>query len=175
MAIVAGSGSVSWAAPRAEPATHAEKAKAARVKAQRAYDDALKAFKAILAQRRAQIDANAELPDLPGQAVYLARIKVMSSYKDLTDVAPSLIGRGNKFGVPPDHFDVAIEPLIDEYTELFKAMQAPPADAQSSPTPLEDVVTLGTAIARAQGLDAQTAKVAGRLSLARARGGARYG
>lgn len=131
-----------------------------------AYEKALSAFKAVLTERRAQILAKAELPNLPGQELYLARIKVMSRYKDLTDVAPSRIGRANKFGIPPDHFDAGIEPLIDEYTALFREMQAPPSDAQSSETPLEDVVALGTAIARAKGLDAEAAKVAGRLSLA---------
>jgi hypothetical protein len=41
------------------------------------------------------------LPDRPGQAVYLARLKVASTYKDLTDALPSRIGQTNKFGVPP--------------------------------------------------------------------------
>src|SRR5262249_12357886 len=48
-----------------------------------AYDTALREFKEILAKRRAQIDAKEALPDIPGQAVYLARIRVMSTYKDL--------------------------------------------------------------------------------------------
>ncbi len=33
------------------------------------------AFKAVLRERRAQIDAHEGLPDLPGQALYVARIK----------------------------------------------------------------------------------------------------
>jgi hypothetical protein len=130
-----------------------------------AYDKAVDGFKSILAQRRAQIDAKQRLPNLPGQALYLARIKVMSTYKDLTDALPSRIGRPNKFGVPPAYFDAAIEPLIEEYGNLFGIMQAPPANAQSSDTPFEDVVDLGTAIARAKGLDAATADAAGRISL----------
>lgn len=137
----------------------------AQADASRAYDDAVQAFKAILAERRAQIAAKAALPPLPGQALYLARIQVMSRYKDLTDILPSRIGRPNKFGIPPDHFEAATEPLMQEYLDLFQILQAPPAFAQKSETPFEDVVALGTAIARAQGLDAQTAKVAGRLSL----------
>jgi hypothetical protein len=44
-------------------------------------------------------------------------------------------------------------------------MQAPPADAQNSDTPFKDVVDLGTDIARAKGLDASTADIAGRISL----------
>ena len=44
-------------------------------------------------------------------------------------------------------------------------MQAPPANAQNSDTPFKDVVDLGTAIARARGLDAANAEVAGRISL----------
>ncbi len=167
-------GAVALAVPclaLAEPAS-AQKAKQeaavkkAQAEAATAYDTALAAFKTILAKRRAQIDAKAKLPDLPGQAVYLARIQVMSRYKDLTDLVPSRIGRPNKFDVPPDHFDADIEPLIDAYAALFRDMQAPPPFAQSSETPFEDVVTLGTAIARAQGLDEANARVAGRLSLA---------
>ena len=129
------------------------------------YDTALRAFKTILAQRRAQITAGEPLPSLPGQAVYLARIKVISTFKDLTDALPARIGRPNKFNVPPAYFDAALEPLIDEYAELFRIMQAPPATAQASETPFKDVVDLGTAIARAKGADAQTAEAAGRISL----------
>ena len=130
-----------------------------------AYDKALADFKSILRERRAQIDAEQKLPSLQGQAVYLARIKVMSTYKDLTDALPERIGRPNKFGVPPAYFDAGIEPLIEEYAALFRIMQAPPAGAQSSDTPFEDVADLGTAIARAKGLDAATADAAGRISL----------
>jgi hypothetical protein len=138
------------------------KAQAAAVAA---YDDALAAFKKVLAQRRAEIDAGKTLPRLPGQALYLARLKVMSTYKDLTDALPSRIGPPNKFGVPPDHFDVAIEPLIEKYADLFAIMQAPPKFAQASKTPMKDVVDLGRAIARAKGADAATADAAGRISL----------
>jgi hypothetical protein len=130
-----------------------------------AYDKALADFKAILAERRAQIDAKKKLPTRPGQAVYLARTRVMSTYKDLTDALPERIGRPNRFGVPPAYFDADIEALIEEYAALFKVMQAPPAGAQSSDTPFRDVADLGTAIARAKGLDAATAQVAGRISL----------
>jgi hypothetical protein len=131
-----------------------------------AYNNALAQFKAILAERRRQIDARQPLPNLPGQAVYLARNLLMSTYKDLTDAQPSRIGRPNKLGIPPQYFDAANEPLIDEYKKLFEIMQAPPADAQNSPTPFKDVVDLGRAIARAKGLDAANAEAAGRISLA---------
>jgi hypothetical protein len=137
----------------------------AQAAASAAYDKALREFKEILANRRAQIGAKQALPNLPGQAVYLARIKVMSTYKDLTDALPSRIGRPNKFGVPPAYFDADIEPLIEEYAALFRIMQAPPANAQASSTPFKDVVDLGTAIARAKGLDAATSDAAGRISL----------
>jgi hypothetical protein len=130
-----------------------------------AYDKALREFRAVLVQRRAQIDGKKGLPNLPGQAVYLARLKVMSTYKDLTDAVPSRIGRANKFGVPPAYFDAEIEPLIEEYAALFRIMQAPPAGAQASETPFKDVADLGRAIARAKGLDAATADAAGRISL----------
>jgi hypothetical protein len=119
----------------------------------------------VLAQRRAQIDGKKGLPSLPGQAVYLARLKVMSSYKDLTDALPSRIGRANKFGVPAAYFEAEIEPLIEEYAALFRVMQAPPVGAQASDTPFKDVGDLGRVIARAKGLDAATADAAGRISL----------
>ena len=130
-----------------------------------AYDKALAAFKATLAKRRAEIDAKKKLPRLPGQDVYLTRLKVMSTYKDLTDVLPSRIGPPNKFGVPPDHFDVAIEPLIEDYGALFAVMQAPPTFAQPSETPMKDVVDLGRVIARAKGASRADAEIAGRIAL----------
>jgi hypothetical protein len=129
------------------------------------YNKALNDFRSILSQRRAQINAKQQLPEAPGQALYLARNAMMSTYKDLTDALPSKVGRPNKFGIPPAYFDADNEPLLDEYTNLFAIMQAPPANAQSSNTPFHDVVDLGTAIARAKGLDAANADVAGRVSL----------
>lgn len=130
-----------------------------------AYRDAVNNFESVLGQRRAQINSNQRLPNLPGQALYLARINMMSAYKDLTDALPSKIGRPNKFGIPPAYFDADNEPLVDEYRKLFDLMEAPPANAQKSDTPLKDIVDLGTAIARAKGLDATTAEAAGRISL----------
>jgi hypothetical protein len=130
-----------------------------------AYNNALGDFKSILAERRRQINSHQRLPNLPGQALYLARINVMSTYKDLTDALPSRIGRPNKFGIPPAYFDADIEPLIDEYRKLFDLLEAPPANAQDSAAPFKDVVDLGIAIARAGGLDATSAEAAGRISL----------
>jgi hypothetical protein len=130
-----------------------------------AYNGAVSQFKAILGERRGQIDAKRPLPNLPGQALYLARINMISTYKDLTDALPSRIGRPNKFGLPPQYFDADSEPLVEQYRKLFDIMEAPPADAQTSPTPFKDVVELGIAIARAKGLDAVNADVAGRISL----------
>ena len=124
-----------------------------------------KNFEAILGQRRAQINSKQPLPNLPGQALYLARNKMLSAYKDLTDALPSKIGGPNKYEIPPAYFNVATEPLLDEYRKLFDVMQAPPASAQKSDTPFKDVVDLGTAIARAKGLDAVNAEAAGRISL----------
>jgi hypothetical protein len=138
----------------------------AQAAAQAAYTKALREFRAVLAERRAQINAKQELPDKPGQALYLARMQVMSTYKDLTDVLPSRIGRPNRFGIPPAYFDADIEPLVEEYGKLIHLMEAAPADAQDSRTPFKDVVDLGRVIARAKGLDAATADVAGRISLA---------
>src|SRR5437899_197856 len=129
------------------------------------YNKAVNDFKSILRQRRAQINSNQQLPNLPGQALYLARNNMMSAYRDLTDAVPSKLGRPNKFGIPPAYFDADNEPLLDEYAKLFEIMQAPPANAQNSDTPFHDVVALATAIARARGLDAAHAEVAGRISL----------
>jgi len=152
------------AAPRAS-STRPAALTQAQSDALAAYDKALDQFKSILSERRAQISAHQPLPDRPGQALYLARVSVMSTYKDLTDALPSRIGRPNKFEIPPTYFDAGIEPLVDEYGKLFDLMEAPPANAQSSETPFEDVVDLGNAIARAKGLDAKNAEVAGRISL----------
>lgn len=130
-----------------------------------AYERAVVDFKAILAERRRQIETKQPLPNLPGQALYLARVAVISTYKDLTDAMPSRIGRPNKFEIPPAYFDAGIEPLIDEYAALFDLMEAPPANAQGSTTPFADVVDLASAIARAKGLSPTHAEVAGRISL----------
>ena len=131
-----------------------------------AYNRAVEDFRSVLRERRAQIDAHRKLPDRPGQALYLARVDMMSTYKDLTDALPSRIGRPNKYKIPPAYFDADNEPLVDEYRALFAIMQAPPASAQKSATPFRDVVDLGTVIARVKGLDAAHAEVAGRISLA---------
>ena len=130
------------------------------------YNKTVQDFRSILSERRAQIDAKQKLPDVPGQALYLARVAMMGAYKDLTDVMPSRIGRPNKYKIPPAYFDADNESLIDEYKNLSAIMQAPPANAQKSDTPFKDVVDLGTVIARIKGLDAAHAEVAGRISLA---------
>jgi len=131
----------------------------------RAYQRAVSDFQSILDQRRAQIDSNQPLPNLPGQALYLARINMMSTYKDLTDAVPSKIGGPNKFKIPPAYFEAQTEPLVDAYRALFDVMEAPPGNAQKSATPFKDVVDLAVAIARAKGLDAANAEAAGRISL----------
>jgi hypothetical protein len=130
-----------------------------------AYNKSVQDFRSNLSERRAQIESKQRLPDRPGQALYLARVNMMSAYKDLTDALPSRIGKPNKYGIPPAYFDANNEPLIDEYKNLFAIMQAPPASAQKSDTPFKDVVDLGTAIARIRGLDRAHAEVAGRISL----------
>jgi hypothetical protein len=140
-------------------------AAAAQSDALAAYNDALGRFKAVLAERRAQIASHQPLPNLPGQALYLARNAMISTYKDLTDAMPSRIGRPNKFGIPPAYFDADNEGLIDEYLAVFNVMQAPPANAQKSETPFKDVYDLSTAIARAKGLDTANAEIAGRIGL----------
>ncbi len=154
--------------PRAAPAQQPEQAGVltkSQLDALSAYNDALNGFREVLRERRGQLNSNQPLPSLPGQALYLARIRMMSAYKDFTDVLPSKIGRSNKFGIPPAYFDADSEPLIDEYRAVFDILEAPPANAQSSDTPFKDVVDLGNAIARAKGLDAPNSEVAGRICL----------
>src|SRR5439155_19486324 len=112
-----------------------------------------------------QINSSQRLPDRPGQARYLARTNMMSACKDLTDAVPSRRGGPNTYGIPPAYFSADNEPLLDEYRRLFDLMQAPPVNAQKSDTPFKDIVDLGTAIARARGLDATNAEAAGRISL----------
>jgi hypothetical protein len=129
------------------------------------HNKALDAFRSILKERRAQIDQKQPLPDLPGQAIYLARNNMISAYKDLTDVLPSRIGKPNRFGLPPAYFDADNEPLLDEYFALFSVLQAPLPNAQKSSTPFHDVVNLATDIARAKGLDAAHADIAARISM----------
>jgi hypothetical protein len=131
-----------------------------------AYNKTVQDFRSVLSERRAQINSKQKLPERPGQALYLARVAMMSAYKDLTDALPSRIGRPNKFAIPPAYFDADNEPLIDEYRNLFAIMQAAPANAQKSDAPFKDVVVLGNAIARIKGLDAAHAEVASRISLA---------
>jgi hypothetical protein len=88
---------------------------------------------------------------------------MMNAYKDLTDALPSKIRRPNKLEIPPAYLDT--EPLVDESRKLFELMEVAPVNAQKSDTPFKDVVDLGTAIARARGLDAANAEAAGRISL----------
>jgi hypothetical protein len=161
-AIINAIGSVGFVSPAsAQPGTLTKP----QSDALEAYNNAVKNFEQVLAQRGAQINSGQTLPNLPGQALYLARNNMIGARKDLTDVLPSRIGRPNKFKIPPAYFDAENEPLIDEYTHLFAIMQAPPANAQNSSAPFKDVADLGMAIARAKGLDASNAEAAGRISL----------
>jgi hypothetical protein len=133
--------------------------------AQDIYNRAVSEFESILRQRRAQISSKQPLPNLPGQALYLARNNMMSTYKDLTDALPSRIGRPNKLGIPPAYFDADQQPLLDEYRAIFDVLETPPANAQKSDTPFRDVVDLAIVIARAKGLDGKNAEAAGRIGL----------
>jgi hypothetical protein len=49
-----------------------------------AYNNAVSDFESILGQRRAQINSNKPLPNLPGQALYLARICINKTWRDST-------------------------------------------------------------------------------------------
>ncbi|MGY2901271.1 hypothetical protein ACVWVY_000292 [Bradyrhizobium sp. URHC0002] len=160
--VVAAIGTLGLISPAmAEPAAITKK----QSDALNTYNNSRSNFEQILGQRRVQINSGQPLPNLPGQALYLARNNMMSAYKDLTDALPSKIGGPNKYGIPPAYFSADNEPLLDEYRRIFDQMQAPPANAQNSDTPFKDVADLGTAIARAKGLDAANAEAAGRISL----------
>jgi hypothetical protein len=137
----------------------------AQAEALNTYNKALDEFRSVLKERREQIDQKQPLPDLPGQAIYLARNNMISTYKDLTDLLPSRIGKPNRFGLPPAYFDADNEPLLEEYFALFSVMQAPLPNAQNSGTPFRDVAELATDIARAKGLDTAHADVAARISM----------
>src|ERR1700733_1374391 len=112
----AASGNLGFMSPAmAEPAILTKR----HTDALQTYNNAVKNFEQVLGQRRAQINSKQPLPNLPGQARYLARNNVISAYKDLPDALPSRIGRPNKFAIPPAYFDADSEPLLDEYTKLF--------------------------------------------------------
>jgi hypothetical protein len=72
--VAAGAGSWTLVAPAAAQPAVLTKEQSAAVGA---YDTALRAFRAVLADRRKQIDGKKKLPNLPGQAVYLARLRCM--------------------------------------------------------------------------------------------------
>ena len=130
-----------------------------------AYNDAIARFKAILRERRAQIDAKQPLPNLPGQAVYNARTNLISTYKDLTDAQPAKIGRPNKFGIPPAHFDADNEPLIDEYVNLFASCRRRPPMRKTRRRRSRMLSTLRPP-SHGHGPDAANADIAGRISWA---------
>ena len=99
----------------------------ARADALDAYRAAVNKFEQVLQQRRAQINSHQALPNLPGQALYLARNDMISTYKDLTDALPSRIGKPNKFEIPPAYFDADNEPLLDQYRSCSTSwMRRPP-------------------------------------------------
>ena len=79
-------GDVGFISPAmAEPAALTKK----QSDALNAYNNSRSHFEQILGQRRAQINSKQLRPNLPGQALYLARNNMMSAYKDLTDALPS--------------------------------------------------------------------------------------
>jgi hypothetical protein len=158
--------SVPWAAgPFASVAQAQSALTNAQAEALDTYNKALDEFRSVLKERRAQIDQHQPLPDLPGQAIYLARNNLIGAYKDLTDLMPARIGRPSRFGMPPAYFDADNEPLMDEYLALFAAMQEPLPNSQKSNTPYRDVADLATAIARAKGLDTAHADIAARICM----------
>jgi hypothetical protein len=106
--VAAAIGNICFMSPAmAEPAALTNK----QSDALRTYNNSRSHFEQVLAQRRAQINSGQPLPNLPGQALYLARNNMMSAYKDLTDALPSKIGGPNKYGIPPAYFSADNEPL----------------------------------------------------------------
>ncbi|MEI9900893.1 MAG: hypothetical protein WDN31_13010, partial [Hyphomicrobium sp.] len=137
-----------------------------QLEAQATYDKAVAEFKKVLTERQAQIDGKKKLPNLPGQALYLARIKVMSTYKDLTDAIPERIGARTSSTCRRPISKSPSNRLSSSTRDLFAVMQTPPANAQASETPFKDVIDIGTAIARAEGLDEKDAERVGEIALA---------
>ena len=121
-----------------------------------AYDRALNHFRSILSERRTQIGSHHPLPNLPGQALYLARISRLARSKSSRRFS-SIVGRTNKFGIPPAYFDADIEPLIEEYRKLFDIMGRRPPTRK---TRILQFMTLWTLefLARARALMRQMPK-----------------
>ena len=85
MSLLGGAGAVwSLAARAQQPAEPAAFTKS-QLDALDTYKNAVNAFRLILHDRRSQLNSKQPLPNLPGQALYLAVIGMMSAYKDLTD------------------------------------------------------------------------------------------
>ncbi len=134
--------------------------------AQRKYDDALKEFKAVLAQRRAQIDAKQSLPNLPGQAIYLARLKrdehLQGSHRraavahraaEQVQRASRLLRRRHRAA------DRGVRGALPRSCRRRRKARRPrPRRSRTSPTS-------AGAIGRAKGLDAAAADAAARISL----------
>jgi len=56
-----------------------------------AYNNAVSDFESVLGQRRAQVNSNQRLPNLPRQALYLARINMMSTPLSWAEHRPLLV------------------------------------------------------------------------------------
>ena len=147
------------------PHAHAQPAAPSQAEALQAYNKALGDFKAVLKQRRGQIDAEAAVAGAAGAGA-LSRPQRHDEHLQGPHRRDAVADRpANKFEIPPAYFDADNEPLIDEYLAIFAVMQAPPANAQKSETPFADIVALATAIGRAKGLSPADAEIAGRISL----------
>ena len=130
-----------------------------------AYDAAVKGFKLILGQRRAQLDSKQPLPNLPGQALYLARNGMLSARKDLTDAVPSKIGRPNKFKIPSGLFRCRSGAVDRRVQAVVRSHAGAAGQFAKIGHALQGRCRSGTAIGRARGLDAENADAAGRISL----------
>ena len=88
----------------------------------RAYEIAKQHFGSLLSERREQINSR-QLPNLPGQELYLARNSMLSAYKDSDRCRPIDDRETQEILTysPPAYFDADNEPLLDEYASLFVA------------------------------------------------------
>jgi len=122
-------------------------------------------FQSILDQRRAQINSNQPLPNLPGQALYPCTQRHDQCLQDLTDALPSKIGGTNKLECLRRTSTPTMRPLVDEYSKLFDLMDAPPVNAQNQILHSRTLSIWELLLPRARGLIAPYAEAAGRISL----------
>ena len=129
------------------------------------YNKALDEFRSILKERREQIDQHQPLPDLPGQAIYLARNNMISAYKDLTDLLPAQDRQAKPIRHAAGVFRCRQRAVDGRVSRAVSRCRCRSPTRRNRTTPFHDVADLAIAIARAKGLDAAHADVAARICM----------